>query len=94
MQIYVHLGGKNYGPYSIEQIRQYVRAGNLKEEQYACHDGRNWVRISDLPGYAVAEKPKPQPKPTPKVASQPSPKKKQKNRVKKLIIVSLFVISN
>ena len=89
MQIYVHLSGKNYGPYSIEQIRQYVKAGNFTVDQQACHDGRNWVRISDLPGYAAAEKPKPQPKPTPKVATQPIPKKK---RAKKLIIVSLCVI--
>ena len=87
MQIYVHLGGKNYGPYSIEQIRQYVQAGNFTVDQQACYDGRNWVRISDLPGYA--EKPKPQPKPAPKVTSQPIPKKK---RAKKLIIVSLSVI--
>jgi endonuclease YncB( thermonuclease family) len=89
MQIYVHLGGKNYGPYSIEQIRQYVQAGNFTVDQQACHDGRNWVRIGDLPGYAVAEKLKPQPKPAPKVATQPIPKKK---RAKKLIIVSLCVI--
>ena len=81
MQIYVHLGGKNYGPYSIEQIRQYVQAGNFTVDQQACHDGRNWVRISDLPGYAVTEKPKPQPKSAQKVASPSSPKKKQKNSV-------------
>ncbi len=60
MQIYVHLGGKNYGPYSIEQIRQYVQAGNFTVDQQACYDGKNWIRISDLPGYAVTEKPKPQ----------------------------------
>ena len=89
MQIYVHLGGKNYGPYSIEQIRQYVKAGNFTVDQQACHDGKNWVRISDLPGYAAAEKPKPQPNPAPKVTTQPIPKKK---RAKKLIIVSLCVI--
>lgn len=92
MQIYVHLGGNNYGPYSMEQIRQYVKTGNFTVNQQACHDGRNWVRISDLPGYAVAKKPKPQPKPAQKVKSQPVPKNKQKMRAKKLFIVSLCVI--
>ena len=92
MQIYVHLGGNNYGPYSIEQVRQYVKTGNFTVNQQACHDGRNWVRISDLPGYAVAKKPKPQPKPAPKVTNQPNSKNKQKMRAKKLFIVSLCVI--
>ena len=82
MQIYVHVDGKNFGPYTLDQLRQYVKAGNFRGDHLACHDGKNWVKIKDLPGCAAVEKPKPQPKPGPKVAVQPSPKKKQKNSVK------------
>ena len=30
MQIHIHKDGKTHGPYSIEQVRQYLKAGNLK----------------------------------------------------------------
>jgi hypothetical protein len=56
MQVYVHLAGKNRGPYSIDQLRQYVQAGNFKEDSFACYDGTNWVKIKDLPGFAVEAK--------------------------------------
>ena len=47
MQVYVHLAGKNHGPYSIEQLRQYVQAGNFRDDHLACYDGTNWVKIKD-----------------------------------------------
>jgi hypothetical protein len=56
MQVYVHLAGKNRGPYSIDQLRQYVQAGNFKEDSFACYDDTNWVKIKDLPGFAVEAK--------------------------------------
>ncbi len=60
MQVYAHLAGKNYGPYSIEQLRQYVQAGNFRDEHLACYDGANWVKIKDVPGFAIeAKKAKP-----------------------------------
>ena len=62
MQVYVHLAGKNHGPYSIDQLRQYVKAGNFRYDQLACYDGTNWVKIKDVPGLMVqAKKPKPAP---------------------------------
>ena len=54
MQVYVHLAGKNHGPYSIDQLRQYVQAGNFKDDHLACYDGTNWVKIKDVPGVAKA----------------------------------------
>ena len=51
MQVYVHLAGKNHGPYSIDQLRQYVQAGNFRDDHLACYDGTNWVKIKDVPGF-------------------------------------------
>ena len=87
MQIYVHISGQNYGPYSLDQLREYVSKGNIKSDSQACYDGKNWVRISDIPGFVkAAEKPKQQTEPT-----QQKPKKKKKIRKVRLIVVSLLV---
>ena len=56
MQVYVHLAGKNHGPYSIDQLRQYVQAGNFKDDHLACYVGTNWVKIKDVTGFAVEAK--------------------------------------
>ena len=29
MQVYVSKGGQQYGPYTVEQLRQYVEVGNF-----------------------------------------------------------------
>jgi endonuclease YncB( thermonuclease family) len=85
MQVYVHLAGKNHGPYSIDQLRQYVQAGSFRDDHLACYDGTNWVKIRDVPGFAVvAKKPKP--------AQQKAPQKTKKMRTKKFLVVSLGVI--
>ena len=89
MQVYVHLAGNNYGPYSIDQLRQYVQAGNFRDDHLACYDGTNWVKIKDVPGFAVVAK---KPKPAPQKAQQKAPQKTKKMRTKKLLVVSLGVI--
>ena len=90
MQIYVHLAGKNHGPYSIDQLRQYVQAGNFKEDHLACYDGKNWVKLKDVPGFAVeTNKPASAQK---TIIPQKAPQKTKKMRAKKLVIVSLGVI--
>lgn len=88
MQVFVHIGGKNYGPYSVEQLRSYVKAGNLKEDQPACYDGKNWVRIHEVPGFKI--------EPTkhdvkPRTAAKTGSEKTKKQRFKKLVIVCLSV---
>ena len=30
-----------------------MKAGNFKVDQSACFDGRNWVKISEVPGFSV-----------------------------------------
>ena len=89
MQIYVHISGKNYGPYSLDQLREYVSKGNIKSDSQACYDGKNWVRISDIPGFVkAAEKPKQETVP----AQQKPKKKKKKIRKVRLVVVSLCVL--
>lgn len=38
------------GPYSIEQLRPYLQAGNFTGNDSACHDGVNWIALKDVPG--------------------------------------------
>jgi len=85
VQIYVHISGKNYGPYSIDQLREYVSKGSFKGDSQACYDGKNWVKISDIPGFVkAAEKPKQQ-----TVSTQQKPKKNLLGI--KLLIVGFFL---
>jgi hypothetical protein len=49
MNIYVHKGGKNYGPYSVSQLREFLRKGNFEGNDLACYDGANWVKLSEVP---------------------------------------------
>ena len=72
MQVYVHLAGKNHGPYSIDHLRQYVQAGNFRDDHLACYDGTNWVKIKDVPGFAVVAK---KAKPVQQKAQQKAPQK-------------------
>ena len=84
MQVYVHLAGKNHGPYSIDQLRQYVQAGSFKDEHLACYDGTNWVKIKDVSGFAVvAKKAKPAP--------QKAPQKTKKIWAKKPITITALL---
>ena len=50
MKIYVHREGKNYGPYSVSQLKEYLQARNFIKDDLACHDGTNWVKLSQVPG--------------------------------------------
>ena len=54
MQVYVSKGGKQYGPYAVDQLRQFVEAGNFAPTDHACHDGANWTTIAGVPGFARA----------------------------------------
>ena len=64
MKAYVHKDGQQYGPFTVEQLRQYVRQGNFTTGDHACHDGQNWVTIAQVPGFAEATQPAASPSPT------------------------------
>jgi hypothetical protein len=89
MQVYVHLAGKNHGPYSVDQLRQYVQAGSFRDDHLACYDATNWVKIKDVPGFAVEVK---KAKPVQQKLQQKAPQKTKKMRTKKFLVVSLGVI--
>ena len=86
MHIHIHKDGKNYGPYPLEQVRQFLKAGNFSDNDLACHDGANWIKLSQVPGITpervTATKPVTQAKPK---------KKKKKIRKVRLVVVSLCV---
>ena len=67
MQIHIHKDGKTHGPYPLEQVRQYLKAGNFTGNDYACHDGANWIKLSQVPGVASSK-----PKTVAKLVEQPA----------------------
>lgn len=51
MQIYLNLNDEQVGPYGIEDIQGWLRAGHVKLEDQAWYDGcGDWILIQDLPG--------------------------------------------
>ena len=52
MQVYLTKDGAPEGPFSMGQLRQYMKTGHCQATDYACHDGTNWVTVADIPGIA------------------------------------------
>ena len=59
MDVYVSKDGQQYGPYTVEQLREYVQEGNFTTADLACCDGQNWVKVAELPGFDLKEQPSP-----------------------------------
>ena len=77
MNIYVHKDGTQYGPYTLEQIQQYIQQGSFTLEDQACHDGQNWVPVALVPGIAPAATSPVQPAAQPKTQAKASATKKK-----------------
>ncbi|SVD73435.1 uncharacterized protein METZ01_LOCUS426289, partial [marine metagenome] len=60
MQIHINKDGQPYGPYTVEELREYVQQGHFTEQDYACYDGQNWVTVAQVPGYAGGPEAQPQ----------------------------------
>ena len=60
MNIYIHKDGTQYGPYSLEQVQQYIQQGAFTLQDQACHDGQNWIPLSQVPGIAQQAQPQAQ----------------------------------
>ena len=58
MKVFVHAAGYNYGPFSISKLREHVAVGNFHTHHLACHDGKNWIKVVDVPGFVLSP-PKP-----------------------------------
>ena len=53
MNIYIFKNEQQYGPYTVEQLREYIQQGHFTLEDYACGDGQNWIPLSQIPGFAA-----------------------------------------
>ena len=73
MNVYIHKDGQQYGPYTTVQLREYITQGSFSLEDQACHDGQNWVPLSQVPGLS-------QP-----VAAQPAPQQPQQTHTKEAV---------
>ena len=75
MNIYIHKDGTQYGPYTLEQVNEYLQQGSFTPQDQACHDGQNWTPLSQVPGIT-------QPVPVHPVAApaQTQPGKKSKSK--------------
>ncbi|MFO0041626.1 MAG: DUF4339 domain-containing protein, partial [Pseudomonadota bacterium] len=55
MQIHINRDGQNFGPYTLDEARQYLASGNLIETDLAWFEGAaNWMPLSQVPGVAPA----------------------------------------
>ncbi len=75
MNIYIFKNEQQYGPYTVEQLREFVQQGHFTLEDYACGDGQNWIPLSQVPGFAgggqaQATQPQPAQAQVPQVGAQ------------------------
>ena len=48
-----NLPERSRGTYSIDQHRQYVQAGNLKDDHLASYEVTSWMKIKNLTEFAL-----------------------------------------
>ena len=73
MNIYVHKDGTQYGPYTLEQLQQYIQKGSFTVQDQACYDGQNWVTVAQIPGISQPATPQAQPAAPQAKATQAAP---------------------
>ena len=75
MNIFVHRDGTEYGPYSREQIQEYLRDGNFEPNDWArTEELEDWVPLGELAHAAApASEPEPIPEPKPEPIPEPEP---------------------
>ncbi|MDP7252574.1 MAG: DUF4339 domain-containing protein, partial [Planctomycetota bacterium] len=55
MEITVHRDGEDFGPYSLEEVQQYLVSGQLNPTDLAIHSGlSDWVTLAELAGAGPA----------------------------------------
>ncbi len=54
MNINIHRDGQDFGPYTLEQVNQYLRDGSIVPSDMAWHDGLpDWVPLPQVKGVLV-----------------------------------------
>ena len=80
MDVYVSKDGQQYGPYTQDELRNFLQQDNFTGGDFVCLDGETWQKISEVPGLTLEEKPvaiessaeeQPQVEPTPHLEVKP-----------------------
>ncbi|MBG29854.1 MAG: hypothetical protein CMI31_07620, partial [Opitutae bacterium] len=51
MEVYLFKDGQRFGPYSMDQVKEYLASGDFAETDLAYFEGRDgWVPITKVPG--------------------------------------------
>lgn len=54
MQIHIHREGQDFGPYTLEQVNQYLVEGSIVPTDMAWYDGApDWIPLPKVPGVEV-----------------------------------------
>lgn len=58
--LYISKGGQQLGPYSIDEARNLILAGNIAATDWAWHEGLpNWIPLNQMPGFGSILPPAP-----------------------------------
>jgi len=58
--LYVAINGEQTGPFTLEQVQELLRAGQVRDTDLAWAEGREtWVPLRDFPGFVVPKPPRP-----------------------------------
>ena len=47
LNIYLSKDQKQHGPFSMNQLKEHIADGAFDENDLSCHDGKNWVSVSE-----------------------------------------------
>ena len=54
MQIHIHRDGQDFGPYTLEQVNQYLIDGSVVASDMAWYDGApDWIPLPKVPGVVI-----------------------------------------
>jgi hypothetical protein len=70
MNIFLSKDDQQYGPYTLDVVKDYISDGTFNRGDFACCDGRNWIPLSEVPGVIA----------TPSTPERTAPKAKEKSR--------------
>jgi hypothetical protein len=61
-QIHISRDGQILGPYSVEQVRDYLETGEVRPTDWAWFEGaQNWMCLFEVPGLSLESTPPPKP---------------------------------
>ncbi len=80
-EIHINRSGTQFGPYLLKELKDYLKAGNLRFSDMIWFEGvSEWVPLSKIPGVAegldslgAAAPPPPKPPPAPAAPASPPP---------------------